>query len=305
MPKLKAATVSNSMVKKRKRSNVESADCIGVTPPLDLASEPGPSTVPTKTHDGGSKPRRILKTGKLPTLNSKASSFPTSVTTTVPWPASFQLLEKTQKALNLVFTFCSTRKHLATTFDNLKSAVEGHIKRNLSIEDVAKIVALRPGGMNFVYVDEAMLQVDVRGSERDDTFKGGRSKTWHAAGPPPDSSVGGITGMEGLGHGDDLTGTGKEVLFFEFVDGDLKRQVQDKKTGDTIKPTRKLRDEDLKMPVYSQKQLMNLIEKRNTKFTNAINAFLNRCHSENLDPEETLKTESEAFIPEPSCSRGT
>jgi DEAD/DEAH box helicase domain-containing protein len=159
--------------------------------------------------------------------------------------------------------------------------------------------------MNFVYVDEAMLQVDVRGSERDDTFKGGRSKTWHAAGPPPDSSVGGITGMEGLGHGDDLTGTGKEVLFFEFVDGDLKRQVQDKKTGDTIKPTRKLRDEDLKMPVYSQKQLMNLIEKRNTKFTNAINAFLNRCHSENLDPEETLKTESEAFIPEPSCSRGT
>jgi len=202
-----------------------------------------------------------------------------------------------------VYTFCSTRKHLAATLDNIRSAVEGHIKRELKIQDVAKIVALRPGGINFAYVDEAMLQVDVRGAERDETFKGG-TKNWFAQGPPPDASVGGITGSEGLGHGAAYE-TGKEVLLFEFVDGDLKRQVQDKKTGEATRATRKLREEELKMPVFSQKQMMGLIEKRNAKFHNAINAFLNRCEAELTNPEQTLEKEAEAFEPVPTESRST
>ena len=182
--------------------------------------------------------------------------------------------------------------------------MEGHIKHVLQVEDVARIVALRPGGMRFLYVDEAMLQVDVRGSERDETFKGGRAKNWHAAGPAPDLSVGGITGLEELGPEERVvTGTGKEVLFFEFVDGDLKRQVQDKKTGEAVKATTNLRNEDLKMPVFSQKQMMGLIEKRNRKLRNAINAFLNRCKLEDKNPDVTLREEAEAYIPVPSISR--
>ena len=303
MAGLKAATVSNQIVKKRKRKqNDEGRSQSPTEASLEASSI---STIATKTHDGGAKPRRTPKAKQPPTLSRNASSTSNAVTSAVPWPASFQLLEKTHRALNLVFTFCSTRKHLATTFDNIKATVEGHIKRELKIEDVARIVALRPGGMNFAYVDEAMLQVDVRGSERDDTFKGGRAKTWHAAGPAPDASVGGITGGEGLGYGEGATGDGKEVLFFEFVDGDLKRQVQDKKTGEATKATRKLREEDLKMPVFSQKQMTTLIEKRNSKFTSAINDFLNRCEAENTDPDETLRTEAEAYIPEPSSSRST
>ena len=303
MAGLKAATVSNQIVKKRKRKqNDEGRSQSPTEASLEASSI---STIATKTHDGGAKPRRTPKAKQPPTLSRSASSMSNAVTSAVPWPASFQLLEKTHRALNLVFTFCSTRKHLATTFDNIKATVEGHIKRELKIEDVARIVALRPGGMNFAYVDEAMLQVDVRGSERDDTFKGGRAKTWHTAGPAPDASVGGITGGEGLGYGEGATGDGKEVLFFEFVDGDLKRQVQDKKTGEATKATRKLREEDLKMPVFSQKQMTTLIEKRNSKFTSAINDFLNRCEAENTDPDETLRTEAEAYIPEPSSSRST
>ncbi|KAK0102191.1 hypothetical protein ONS95_001013 [Cadophora gregata] len=304
MAGLKAATVSNKIVKKRKRKENDEGE--GSTQAGASSEAPSStSTVATKTHDGGAKPRRIPKTKEPPKLSRNASSMSNAVTSAVPWPTSFQLLEKTHRALNLVFTFCSTRKHLATTFDNIKATVEGHIKRELKIEDVARIVALRPGGMNFAYVDEAMLQVDVRGSERDDTFKGGRAKTWHTAGPAPDASVGGITGDEGLGYGECATGDGKEVLFFEFVDGDLKRQVKDKKTGEATKATRKLRDEDLKMPVFSQKQMTTLIEKRNSKFTSAINAFLNRCQAESTDPNETLKSEAEAYIPAPSYSRGT
>ncbi|KAK6585207.1 hypothetical protein PZA11_001934 [Diplocarpon coronariae] len=306
MGKLKAATVSNQISRKRKRTCVQEPDH-QLSALSEDGSEPSSSTstIPTKTHDGGSKPRRNTKAKQPPRMSRDASTLSNPVTSTILWPTSFQLLEKTHRALNLVFTFCSTRKHLATTFDNIKSAVEGHIKRDLKIEEVARIVALRPGGISFSYVDEAMLQVDVRGSERDDTFKGGRAKTWHAAGPAPDASVGGITGGEGLGDGQWATGEGKEVLLFEFLDGDLKRQVKDKKTGEATKATRKLRDEDLKMPVFSQKQMMTLIEKRNSKFASAIEAFLNRCQAENTDPEETLKAETEAYIPEPSYSRST
>jgi DEAD/DEAH box helicase domain-containing protein len=307
MAGLQAATVSNKIVRKRKRKDVEDAGLPENASGAESIENASSSTskVPTKSHDGGAKPRRVPKSKQPPTLARNASSFSNPVTSTIPWLASFQALEKTHRALNLVYTFCSTRKNVITTFDTIKTAVEGHIKRDLTIEDVAKIVALRPGGMNFAYVDEAMLQVDVRGSERDDTFRGGKPKDWLAPAPPSDASVGGITGKEGLGYGDRTTGDGEEVLYFEFIDGDLKRQVQNKKTGEATKPPRKLKDEDLKMPVFSQKQMMNLIEKRNTKFGYAINAFLNRCETENKDPEETLKEESEAFIPTPSQSRST
>ncbi|EHL02980.1 putative ATP-dependent helicase HRQ1 [Glarea lozoyensis 74030] len=294
------STVSNKIVRKRKRKDVEGSE----EPSTTLPPSPSTSTtsIPTKLHDGGSKPRRAPKSEKQPpALARSASTFSNPVTSSIPWPASFQTLEKTHKALNVVFTFCSTRKHVVTTFDTIKNAVEGHIKRELKVEEVAKIVALRPGGMNFSYVDEAMLQVEVKGAERDETFKG-RKKDWFSQHPAPDASVGGVTGTHGLGHGEAETGAGEEVLYFEFIDGDLKRQVENKKTGEPTKATRKLRDEELKMPVFSQKQMMGLIEKRNTKFGYAINAFLNRCEAESTDAEDTLNKESESFIPMPSKS---
>ncbi|KAI1482507.1 P-loop containing nucleoside triphosphate hydrolase protein [Daldinia eschscholtzii] len=217
-----------------------------------------------------------------------------SVDCQIEWPQLFKDLDKTHRALNLVFTFCSTRRHLATTFDTIRSAVESNTKRELTVDDVAAIAALRPEGINFTYVDEVMLQTDIKGAERDSTFKSGRSRIITVQGPAPDASVGGFTGMEELGsrHPDESPPAGQEVLYFEFVDGDLKRQVQSKKTGEPTNPNRRLRDEDLKMPVYSQKQLTTLIEKRNQKFTNA----------KNLDPEVIIRQEAEAYIPVPSMS---
>lgn len=314
MVKLQAATVSNQIVRKRKRKDAQNTDpnvtsapsCQSAIQPDQEPIEAAETTVVlTKVNDGGKKPRRVTQGKEPPPLARNASSFSIPLTSTIPWPASFQTLEKTHRALNLVYTFCSTRKHLATTLDNLKSAVEGHIKRELRIEDIAQIVALRPNGMTFAYVDEAMLQLDVRGAERDEIFKGGRAKNWHAAGPAPDASVGGLTGSECLGYGEGAEVDGKEVLLFEFIDGDLKRQVQSKKTGEAVKATRKLKDEELKMPIFSQKQMMNLIEKRNTKFVSAINTFLNRCEADGVDAEETLQKEAEQFIPIPSISRSS
>lgn len=312
MPQLEAdvsTKLSDDTSKKRKIPSSGTLETITTSEASDAAESysehPTSTTVPTKSHDGGSKPRRVSRSKTPPTNSRNSSTLSNPVTSDIPWPASLQQLEKTHRALNLVFTFCCTRKHLATTFETIKSAVEGHIKRDLTVRDVAKIVALRPGGMRFQYVDEAMLQVDVRGSERDDTFKSGWPKRWQAAGPAPDASVGGVTGSEGLGHEGGATGDGKEVLFFEFIDGDLKREVQNKAGGEPVKPAKRLRDDELIMPVYSHKQMMGLIEKRNSKFGSAINAFLNRCRADGLDAEETLDNEAEQCIPIPSSSRST
>uniref|UniRef100_A0A0D2XJR8 ATP-dependent helicase HRQ1 n=1 Tax=Fusarium oxysporum (strain Fo5176) TaxID=660025 RepID=A0A0D2XJR8_FUSOF len=162
------------------------------------------------------------------------------------------------------------------------------------------MVAIRPEGLFFAYVDENMLQLDVKGTERDEVFRTGKS--FRSQAPAHDASVGGYTGMDSLDkqHDRDLEPAGREVLFLEFIDGDLKRQVPGK-AGEPTKPNRKLRDEQLRMPVFSQNQMTNLIERRNQKFTNAINVFLNKCSEDGIDPLETLKEQTKAYFPAPSA----
>ncbi|KAL8775359.1 MAG: hypothetical protein Q9209_000367 [Squamulea sp. 1 TL-2023] len=281
---------SNQIIRKRKRKTPleeapadDTSNCgATISPETSTAS----TVVPTKQHDGGKKPRRTTNPSK-----SKAAAPPilrrnssTLVESSIPWPDEFTRLEKTHRALNLVYTFCCTRKHLATTFETIRKAVEGHINRELLIEDVACIKALIPKAINFAFVDETSLQVAVLGEE--DGIKGGRAKEFRSL----DLSM--------KDDGSTEIGQDKELLLFEFIDGDLKRQVTNAKTGEPTKPFRKLREEDLKMPVYSQKQMMKLIEKRNTKFTSAINAFLNDCAAkDNTDAVQALLALSEMYIP--------
>ncbi|KAM0500365.1 hypothetical protein ACHAP8_004896 [Fusarium lateritium] len=264
----------------------------------DVQDDP-PVGSPTSSQSSNSKARKDGKKGKgRPSLKKEASSV--MIPCVVEWPEEFKQIERTHRALNLVYTFCTTRKHLATTFDTIKSAVEGHIKRELLIDEIASMVALRPEGIYFAYVDETMLQLDVKGAEKDEIFRAGKS--YRSQAPAHDSSVGGYTGLESLdkNHDRDLEPVGREVLFLEFIDGDLKRQVQGK-GGEPVKPNRKLRDEQLKMPVFGQKQMTNLIERRNQKFTNAINIFLNKCIENGHDPLETLKEQTKSSIPVPSA----
>ncbi|KAI2635414.1 hypothetical protein GGS21DRAFT_81115 [Xylaria nigripes] len=253
-------------------------------------------TVGRKDHNVITEVAKDAPAGKAAAQRQK------NVERTIDWPPLFTELEKTHRALNLVLTFCSTRKHIATTFETIRSAVESHTKRELKVEDIAAIAALRPEGVFFGYVDEVILQTDIKGAERDTTFKSSHSKHITVQGPAPDASVGGLTGMDEIGsrHPDELPPSGHEVLFFEFIDGDLKRQVQSRKSGEPVNPSRRLRDEDLKIPVYSQKQMTTLIEKRNQKFSNAVSAFINRCVEQKIDPEVMLHQEAEAYIPVPS-----
>lgn len=294
MARLQAPMIAPSVPKKRKRrppagnSNAQTTEA----EKEDDRSEAGPSTstvVPTKTYDGGAKPRRTKKAKHgTPPLVRNGSSSNSIVTSDIPWPDHFKELARTHRALNLVFTFCCTRKHLATTFDNIKSAVENHIKRELKIEDVAQIKALVPRAIHFGYVDEAMLQVHVLGEHNRSTVKTARAS--YDLEPEGESAQ-------------DSTDQSRELLLFEYIDGDLKRQVQHAKTGEPTKPVRKLREEDLKMPVYSQKQMTTLISKRNSKFESAVNAFLNQCAEDGVDAVESLQKAMEPFIPVPARSR--
>ena len=290
MAKIQAATVSNQVLRKRKRNASsdlpEEAELLETVLPSTSTS-----SVPTKTHDGGKKTRRAPKEaahgkGKPPLLRRASSRI---VETSIPWPDELIKLAETHRALNLVYTFCCTRKHLATTFETIKTAVEGHIKRDLLVTDVARIKTLVPRAINFAYVDESSLQVAVLGEE--DGIKGGKAKEFRS-----------LELSKKIASARDAYDGQRELLLFEFVDGDLKRQVANSKTGEPTKPFRKLREEDLKLPVYSQKQMMKLIEKRNTKFTSAVNAFLNQCAADKCNPIATLEEREEEHIPMPSKS---
>ena len=289
MAKLQAATISSQPVRKNKRK--ASSPENEAAPPAGLPAT-STSNVVTKTNGGGKKHRRAPKntdTGneRPPLLRRDSSSVFES---SVPWPDELTKLAQTHRALNVVYTFCCTRKHLATTFETIKTAVEGHIKRELLITDIAQIKALLPWAINFAYVDESSLQVAVLGEE--DGIKGGRAKEFRSLQlSKEESSIPNAHSKQ------------RNFLLFEFIDGDLKRQVTNSKTGEPTKPFRKLREEDLKMPVYSQKQMTKLIEKRNTKFTSAVHTFLNQCTVDDISPVATLEARGKEYTPIPFDGR--
>ncbi|CAL5869644.1 uncharacterized protein PFLUO_LOCUS3874 [Penicillium psychrofluorescens] len=251
-------------------------------------SPPNPDPLP-----GSSKKKKTTQT-KNPGSSNSRSKPSKKRTPSAPWPEAFKHLSQTHRALNLVYTFCCTRKHFATTFDNIKKAVQAQLGqgRELTLQDVAKVRVLVPRAVRFEYVDEAKLEVLT--AEEQQTVEYGLHKRSDLISAPDVN--------DGDDDADAPTETRKDVLLFEFVDRDLKREVQHPKTGEPSKPVRRMKDEDLKMPVYSQKQMLALIEKRNSKFSDAIDAFLIRCEDRGIDPVEALEQEKDAFLPTPPNS---
>ncbi|CEL01387.1 hypothetical protein ASPCAL00971 [Aspergillus calidoustus] len=194
------------------------------------------------------------------------------------WPDTFTKLSRTHRALNLVYTFCCTRKHFATTFENIKNAVQAQTGGEpVTVEDIARVKVLIPRAIRLEYVDEAKLEV-LSAGEREEVTAFGRGS-------------GGIDMEE---EAESIT----HALLFEFLDGDLKRE---KKDGTSA---RRDKDDDMKMPVFSQKQMLSLIEKRGQKFSDAVDAFLVRCEDESLDPVMLLESEKDAYIPKPPVADG-
>lgn len=240
-------------------------------------------TAPHQERRIAPRSKNITSREEKPATVSRDSS--SSVGSPIQWPEHLKKLRQTYRALNLVYTFCCTRKHVATTIENMKSAVEGHIKRELLTQDISQIKALLPEAISFGYVDAVTLQVAILGDGDDMRTKGHDYD---------------VTKLPNAFFEDDNISSilkSKDLLLFEFRDGDLKRQVSDAKTGEATNPSRRLREEDLKMPVYSQKQMTKLIEKRNRKFDSAVSSFMSRCAVSSTDAVEALCSIAEAYLP--------
>ncbi|MBE3042102.1 hypothetical protein IMZ48_05880, partial [Candidatus Bathyarchaeota archaeon] len=206
------------------------------------------------------------------------------------WPEEIVGIERTHRALNIVFTFCCTRKHVVTAFDNIKAAVESHLGKPLTVEDVAAVVAIRPEAIKFAYVDELTLQNDAKGSERDTAFKTATPKDIRSQGPPADASVGGFRGNDSLGSFSPFGSADeeREVLFFEFVDGDVKPQSSKTPESNTG-PVSSSRTKTFKLPLYSHESMSSLIDRRNQKFSDSLTAFVDECTRSQVDPWTKLK----------------
>lgn len=226
--------------------------------------EPSPKSIPGKS---------VLKKPRTTGKRNTASKAAPTARTDIPWPNHFKELEKVHRALNLVFTFCCTRKHLATTFQNLKSAVENNTKKELTIEDIAQIKFFVPKSIQFAYVDEEVLQVHVMAASASvDTRRGKAAEDVY----------------ENIGK-QDVVKDLQQVLLFEFIDGDLKKSAP-KKGGKT-------QGDDFKIPTFSMPQMTKLINKRNEKFAAAVSAFLGECAESRADAVESIKTQYHPHFP--------
>ncbi|PKS08866.1 hypothetical protein jhhlp_003477 [Lomentospora prolificans] len=219
---------------------------------------------------------------------------------TFSWPEPLKDLERVHSALNLVFTFCCTRKHVITTLDSIKSTVESHIGRTLTAQDVAAVAAIRPDAINFSYANEASLRLDIKGSERDTIFKHNPPKAVTSQGPPTDLSVGGVTGLSNLvsAPGVGCRESDRDVLFFEFTDGDPKPHGEKKQARRQSRRAGRVGQHNLTMPAFNPTDLRLLIERRNRKFRESLSAFIDQCSAENVDPVKSLNERALLFIPQ-------
>ncbi|KAL4931330.1 uncharacterized protein BDV17DRAFT_280236 [Aspergillus undulatus] len=243
------------------------------------ADDSAATLTPQTTQQPAKKPRKSTATTKKQQQKKQQEEKQPPRKPSYPWPEPFKRLSRTHRALNLVYTFCCTRKHFATTFDNIKKAVAAQSGTELTVEDIARVKALIPRAIRLEYVDEASLDV-LSAGEKEEVRGLGRD------GWVPKNG-------EGVEAGDV-----SQVLLFEFLDGDLKREKRiGRGTGSTSGSRNP--DEDMRMPVFSQKQMLSLIEKRNGKFVDAVDAALVKCEDERLDPVLWLEGEKDAYVPVP------
>ncbi|GEM12534.1 DNA/RNA helicase, DEAD/DEAH boxtype [Rhodotorula toruloides] len=245
---------------------------------------------------GGTTARRGRGNGKAKTGRETIEKL---VVPTVEFPEHFVKLEKTFKALNTVYTFCSTRKSMATTFEVLKGSVENLVKRPLEMRDIAQIKSLLPDVVTFAYIDSDQLRVHAAGTSDD-----AQAAKWKQRQRDLDEAyrAGGVGEQATEGR---RTG-GETVLLFSFNDGELrsengvgkvitKKFQRKKKKGEA--PS--LLPPPETQPKFSAKSMTDLINKRNLKFRAAASDLLIACSSHNppLDPVQLLLEATEENLP--------
>ncbi|KAH9450935.1 hypothetical protein MJO28_009596 [Puccinia striiformis f. sp. tritici] len=249
---------------------------------------PSPSPGPSSSHSDEVVSRSKSSAKRVKRNDSDGER--TASIKEIPWPTFFQQLQRVYQALNTVFTFCSTRKQLHTTIENMRSSVEGLIKSQLELESIAQIKTLLPDLIRFTYVDKdtlgALDEISVP------TQKKRNAKNLNVYDPQSSRSENPISEEEAV-----------QVLLFQFLDGELKtaqkharklpsqharQKNQSKPSTGSIQDT--ITAHDLVTPSYSPKMMIRMVEKRNLKFKEAVQELLQACAAEDpsVDPVQLL-----------------
>ncbi|KAA1068597.1 hypothetical protein PGT21_019526 [Puccinia graminis f. sp. tritici] len=236
-------------------------------------------------------PKPKSNTTKRPkTTSADSNSTTANSEPSKPWPTFFQQLQRVYQALNTVFTFCSTRKQLHTTIDNMRSSVESLIKCQLELDSISQIKTLLPDLIRFTFVDKDTLGALDEISAP--TKKQRKTKDLNIYDPQSSRSEHPTSEEEAV-----------RVLLFQFLDGELKtaqkhaRKLprQHARLKDQSGPsTRSIQDtvtaHDLLTPTYSPQMMIKMVEKRNLKFKEAVEELLEACAAEDpqVDPVQLL-----------------
>jgi len=185
------------------------------------------------------------------------------------WSNDFKELKTIHFRICSYFTFLSSRKHVITTFDLLKVAPEKAIRRKLQILDLARIKALIPDDVIFDYFDENQFVLE----DKHFTWKNGFEQKENDMFELKDE-FGNIKPF-------------KQLLIFEFIDGDLSKS----RANTAFK-------REIKVPQYSPDSIKRLILKRTQKFNENISSFLGLCERTHVaDPWAKLTDEAQRYVP--------
>ncbi|KAI0797837.1 P-loop containing nucleoside triphosphate hydrolase protein [Abortiporus biennis] len=192
------------------------------------------------------------------------------------WPSYFESVSKIFNALNTVLAFCSSRKHLAITFPVVRSSVESLLKQPLELSKVAELKALLPDLVKFAYIPSIELRI------HEATQNANKSKE-------VDFSIPGPLTQGALNMTEDEE---EHVLILDFVDGSKGKKTTN--PGFLYAPP----------PALTPAATKKLIEKRNSRFEEAVNELLSATSAEG-DPVEMLQAAARDHIPiNPNKSKG-
>ncbi|KAJ7771770.1 hypothetical protein B0H16DRAFT_1660723 [Mycena metata] len=178
------------------------------------------------------------------------------------WPQYFHDLFKVYKALNTVLAFVSSRKQLATSFHSIRASVENLLKRPLDLDSVAELKTLLPGLVKFAYIprNELLVHDPQAFTKRDADFRLPASRN------------------------EEQERKEDHVLVLEFVD---------KSNGKKFDGP----DQMLSAPPsLTPTAMKKLIEKRNERFTQAVNELILATGADD-DPVALLKAAARDHVP--------
>ncbi|QID83611.1 ATP-dependent 3'-5' DNA helicase [Saccharomyces pastorianus] len=173
--------------------------------------------------------------------------------------------------LNTLYTFLICRKHVVPTFKTLCDPIGAALKRAITKEDLARVMALMPRDCVFKYIDENQIYTETK------IF---------------DFNNGGFQQKENdifeLKDAEDQYERGRstQLLIFEFIDGTMQRSWS---ASDKFS--------QVKIPTYTTEEMKKMISKREVLFESRLQEFILENEKLGLDPFFELTKLAQKYIP--------